>query len=129
MASGTRETIVRWLEARARRDLDRLAELTASDAVWESPVADLVLGRAAVTRQVEEAFTDTDEFASEVLSLDCRGDRAVVVVHNTGRRGGDELDSLQTLFLRVADGLVAEVKIAVDDEGAVERFWAGAGDE
>lgn len=126
MRSTTRETVVRWLEARSRRDLARLAELTAAEAVWESPVAGTVAGRGAVADQVGAGFEDTERFASEVLALECRDDRAVAVVHNTGLRAGEELDSLQTLFLRVEGGLVAEVKVAVDDEDAVEAFWTGA---
>ena len=124
MAARTRETVVRWLEARSRGDLERLAALTGPDARWESPVAGTAVGRDAVVRNVRDGFANTDRFASEILSLDCRGDRAVAVVHNTGRRQEDELDSLQTLFLRVERGMVAEVKVAVDDERAVEAFWA-----
>ena len=36
----------------------------------------------------------------------------------------EALDSLQTLFLRVDRGVIAEVKVAVDDEQSVEAFWA-----
>jgi len=125
-ADRTRETVGAWLDARRSRDLIRLAELTATDARWESPVAGVVRGRTAVARQVEEGFADTDRFASEVLSVEFRDDRAVVVLHNTGRREGEELDSLQTLFLQVVDGLVGDVRIAVDDEESVERFWSGS---
>lgn len=124
MAARTRETVVRWLEARSRGDLERLAALTGPVARWESPVAGTAVGRDAVVRNVRDGFANTDRFASEILSLDCRGDRAVAVVHNTGRRQDEELDSLQTLFLRVERGMVAEVKVAVDDERAVEAFWA-----
>jgi hypothetical protein len=49
------------------------------------------------------------------------------VLHNTGRRGDEDLDSLQTLFLRVREGVVADVKIAVDDQGAIEEFWGDEG--
>jgi hypothetical protein len=45
-------------------------------------------------------------------------------VHNIGVRGGESLDSLQTLFIRVSEGLVVEVKVAVDDEREVESFWS-----
>lgn len=41
-------------------------------------------------------------------------------MRNSGRRKGEQLDSLQTLFLWVKGGVVAEVKVAVDDEDAVE---------
>lgn len=123
MDAKTRETVVAWLQARCAGELDRLAELTAADAGWESPVAGEVHGRDALVRQVAAGFADTDSFASSVLALECRDDRAVAVVHNTGRRDGEQLDSLQTLFLRVEDGLVADVRVAVDDEDAVEAFW------
>ena len=124
MDSATRRTVVDWLRARSGRDFECLAALTAPDARWESPVVGTDVGREAVVRNVEDGFEETDRFASEVLSLDCRGTRAVAVVHNTGRRGDEVLDSLQTLFLRVDDGLVADVKVAVDDEQTVEAFWA-----
>ena len=124
MGPGTRETVVRWLQARSRRDFARLAALTAADARWESPVAGTTVGRDAVVRNVKDGFEDTEQFASELLALECRGDRAVAVVHNTGRRQHEALDSLQTLFLRVDAGVIAEVKVAVDDEQTVEAFWA-----
>ena len=127
MPARTRETVVAWLEARGRRDLDALAELTAEDARWESPVAGTAEGRNAVVRQVEEGYTDTEAFATSVLALECRADQAVAVLHNTGRRAGKHLDSLQTLFLRLENDRVAEVKVAVDDESAVEAFWDDPG--
>ena len=124
MGLDTRDTVVRWLDARSRRDLARLAELTAANARWESPVAGTAFGSEAVVRNVNEGFEDTTRFASEILALECRGERAVAVVHNTGQRQDDRLDSLQTLFLRVQRGMVAEIKVAVDDESAVKAFWA-----
>ena len=127
MPARTRETVVAWLEARGRRDLDALAELTAEDARWESPVAGTVEGRDAVLRQVVEGYTATEAFATSVLALECRADQAVAVLHNTGRRAGKHLDSLQTLFLRLENDRVAEVKVAVDDESAVEAFWDDPG--
>jgi hypothetical protein len=127
MSGSTRDTVVWWVQARARRDTTRLAALTAADARWKSPATGTTVGRDAVVRNVEEAYAETDRFESEILAVECRGDRAVVVLHNTGRRGDEELDSLQTLFLRVLDGVVADVKVAVDDEEAVEEFWDEAG--
>ena len=82
-------------------------------------------GRTAVVEQVRSGFADTDDFATELLSLECREDRAVATIRNTGRRNGEVLDSLQRLFLSVRDGQVAEVRIAVDDPDAVEAFWRG----
>ena len=126
MNASTREVVDRWVQARSRRDTARLTSLTAADARWESPAAEPTLGRDAVVRNVEEAYLGTDRFDSEVLAVECRGDRAVIVLHNTGRRGDEELDSLQTLFLRVQEGVISDVRVAVDDEEAVEAFWAGS---
>ena len=121
MSASTRD------QARSRRDTARLAALTtAADARWESPVAGTTVGRDALVRNLKEAYEGTDRCDSKVLAVECRGDRAVMVLHNTGRRGDEEVDSRQTLFLRVEDGLVADVKVAVDDEQAVEEFWADA---
>ena len=114
----------RWLEARGRRDLEEIAALTASDAIWESPVVGAVEGRDAVVAQVEAGFDDTDAFDTELLSLECRESKAVAVIRNRGRRHGRDLDSLQALCLHVDRGEVARIRIAVDDPSAVEAFWS-----
>ncbi len=114
----------RWLEARERQELDDLARMTAADAVWESPVVGEVHGRDGVVEQVEAGFTDADAFATELITLEERGDRAVAVIRNTGRRNGEELDSLQTLFMTVRGEEVASVRVAVDDPEAIEAFWS-----
>ena len=120
------ESVARtWLEARADCDLERLAKLTSEEAVWVSPVEAPVSGRAAVVEQVRAGFADTDDFATELLSLECRENKAVATIRNTGRRNGDVLDSLQSLLLSVRDGRVTDVRIAVDDPDAVEAFWRG----
>jgi len=120
----TRDTIAGWLEARSQGDYERLATLTASDARWESPVVGTAIGRDAVVANVREGFEDVERFSSEILALECRGDRGIAVLHNTGVRNEEALDSLQTLFIRVSAGTVVEVKVAVDDEHAVESFWS-----
>ena len=114
----------RWLEARGRRDFEALGALTAADATWESPINGTVQGRAAVVEQVRAGFTDTDEFSSAVLAFEARGERAIAIVHNTGTRDGDVLDSQQALLFQEREGRVANVRIVVDDPEAVESFWA-----
>jgi hypothetical protein len=114
----------RWLEARETCDLKRLAELTAVDARWESPVVGEVAGRDAVLEQVRAGFADSDAFETTLLSLESRGDRSVALIRNAGRRNGTTLDSLQALCLHTEDGVVASVRVAVDDPAAIEAFWA-----
>jgi ketosteroid isomerase-like protein len=115
----------RWLDARERGDFGELRALTASDARWESPVAGEASGGDAVVEQVRAGFDDADEFATELISLEERNDKAVATIRNTGRRNGDVLDSLQTLFLRVRGDEVASVRVAVDDPEAIRAFWDG----
>ena len=113
-----------WLDARSRGDLIRVAELTAEDAAWHSPVDGVRRGREAVLEEIGAAFTETDAFATELLSLEMRGTRGAAVIRNSGRRGPDTLDSLQTLFLTVERSKVRSVRVAVDDPEAVASFWS-----
>jgi ketosteroid isomerase-like protein len=115
----------RWLDARERGDLEQLAALTAADATWESPVEGTVRGRAAVVEQVRAGFAETDAFATRLLAYESRGDRAAAIVRNTRRREQEVLDSRQALLFHERDGLVARVRIVVDDPDAVAAFWAG----
>lgn len=117
---------IAWLEARARCDLPRLGELTADDAVWDSPVDGLLHGRDAVLNEVRRGFSETDAFSTELLSLDVRDSHAIATVRNTGRNGGAVLDSVQQLHLDIAGTSVTGVRIVVDDPDSVERFWADA---
>lgn len=117
-------TLERWLRARRARDAEALRALTAEHAVWESPVNGTVRGRDRLVGQVAAAWEDTEDFSTETLWIEVRGDRAAVMVRNSGRRGRDALDSLQTLFIGIEDGLIAHVRVAVDDPASVEAFWS-----
>lgn len=112
-----------WLEARGARDLERLAELTAEDAIWVSPVDGRSSGREAVVAHVAAGFGETDEFETELLGYEARGNKAVALIRNVARRNGDELDSRQALVFQEAGGVVTSVRIVVDDPEAVEAFW------
>ena len=113
----------RWLEAREHGDFDALRALTARDARWECPVAGQAEGADAVVDQVRAGFDDANEFATELISLEERNDKAAATIRNTGRRNGDVLDSLQTLCLRVRVNEIASVRVTVDDPDAIRAFW------
>ena len=112
-----------WLDARSERDLERLAALTARDAVWTSPVDGTSSGRDAVVEHVEAGFRDADAFSTELLAYEARGNRAVARIRNVAARNGAELDSLQALVFEEAGGLVSSISVHVDDLDAVEAFW------
>ena len=83
------------------------------------------MGRAAVVDEIRRALTNTDSFETRLLDVRCDGETAATArIRNTARRGEKHLDSVQTLHLRVEQGVVSEVHIQVDDQSAVEEFWA-----
>jgi hypothetical protein len=118
------ELVEAWLAARAERDLDRLGMLTASDAIWHSPVEGPQVGRSAVVNEVRRGFEKTDSFETMTLDVRCDATSAAAKVRNTATRGEKRLDSTQTLYLETDRGVVSEVRIQVDDPTAVEDFWA-----
>jgi ketosteroid isomerase-like protein len=114
----------RFLDARADGDLDAATALVATDAVWHSPVEGPQRGRAAVREALAAACRDTDWFRFsvervELVAPDC----VLATLVNRGGREGEELDSRQWLGFTVRDGWITDVRIAVDDPAAVERFW------
>jgi ketosteroid isomerase-like protein len=114
----------RFLDARAAGDLDGAAGLVTADAVWHSPVEGPQRGRAAVREALAAACRDTDWFRFTVERLELRAPGCVLAtLVNRGERVGEQLDSRQWLGFTVRDGCIADVKIAVDDPAAVERFW------
>jgi hypothetical protein len=113
-----------WLTARAERDLDQLGMLTASDAVWHSPVEGRRKGRAAVIEEVRRGFENAESFETMLIGLRWNPSAATARIRNIATRQGRELDSVQTLFLRINEGVVSEIQIQVDDQAAVDEFWS-----
>jgi hypothetical protein len=121
---GIRSLVDAWLAARSVGDLDSLSSLTASDAVWHSPVEGPRVGRSAVVDEVRRGFENSDSFATKTLDVRCERTSAIAWIRNTATRGDKHLDSTQTLHLKVDRGLVIEVGITVDDQAAVDEFWS-----
>jgi ketosteroid isomerase-like protein len=120
----TRDLVDAWLAARLAGDFDRLASLTAADAVWHSPVEGRQVGRSAVIDEVRLGFANTDTFESRILDVQCHDETvATAKIRNIATRHGRHLDSVQTLYLEVEDAAVSSVRIEVDDPAAVEAFW------
>ncbi len=119
------EVVERFLEARARGDVDACVALVADRATWHSPVGDALHGRPGFRAALEAAYAETAWFATETLGVRPREGLVSALVRNRGERGGDELDSVQLLVFEVEDGLIVEVRIHVDDAAAVAEFWAG----
>jgi ketosteroid isomerase-like protein len=121
----SREVVVRFLAARARRDVEACLALVADDATWHSPVGAPQRGRAGFRRAIEQAYEGTSWFRTDTLGVHEEPGAVVARIRNRGERGGEELDSVQRLVFRVVDGLIADVRIHVDRPRAVSEFWNG----
>jgi ketosteroid isomerase-like protein len=119
-----RSLVNAWLAARSVGDLDSISSLTASDAVWHSPVEGPQVGRSAVVDEIRRGFENSDSFATKTLDVRCDRTSAIAWIRNTATRGDKHLDSTQMLHLKVDRGLVSEVGIKVDDQAAVSEFWS-----
>jgi ketosteroid isomerase-like protein len=113
-----------FLISRDRGDYDGAVALLAQDAVWHSPIEGPRQGHRAIREMLVAADRDTDCFSSTVEDVEVRGERAVATIVNHGERDGRELRSRQWLGFRFRGGQIAEISIVVDDQEAVERFWA-----
>jgi ketosteroid isomerase-like protein len=118
------DVVGRFLEARAAGEVEACVALVSERAVWHSPVGDDLHGRAGVRAALERAYAETAWFATETLGVRMHEGRVVARVRNRGERDGDALDSVQLLVFQVEDGLIADVRILVDDPAAVAEFWS-----
>jgi ketosteroid isomerase-like protein len=118
------DVVAEFLDRRAAEDVEGCLELVADRAIWHSPVGPPLHGRPGFRQALEEAYSDTQWFATETLGIRPHGDRIVGQVRNRGERDGEVLDSEQLLVFRVADATIVEVEIHVDDPAAVAEFWS-----
>jgi ketosteroid isomerase-like protein len=118
------ELVERFLEFREAGNVDACVSLVADSSVWHSPVGPPLRGRQGFREALEEAYVETRWFATETLGVRRHGAAVVAKVRNRGERRGETLDSMQLLLFQVADGLIIDVCIYVDDPAAVTEFWS-----
>lgn len=118
------EVVARFLEFRAAGNIDACLALVSESAVWHSPVGPPMRGQAGFRHSLSEAYSETQWFATEALAVWPQGGAVVAKVRNRGARRGATLDSVQLLVFRVANGLVVDVRIYVDDPIGVAEFWS-----
>jgi ketosteroid isomerase-like protein len=121
------DVVERFLTCRDARDTQGCRALVSESALWHSPVGPPKRGPAGFAEAIEEAYAGTTWFVTETLALERDGDAVVARVRNRGARGDEHLDSVQRLVFRVADGLITDVRVHVDDHAAVAEFWKGDG--
>jgi steroid delta-isomerase-like uncharacterized protein len=117
-----------WADAFARRDLVALANLYATDATIESPIAGVVTGRDAVAQAhsaILTAFPDL-QLTLEPPLIDVHGDHVAIVGDNSGTHSGTILGLPPTgrafrfkivLLWDIKDGLIVRDRRIYDFTG------------
>ena len=99
-----------WLDARARCDLDRLATLTGSRAVWHTSESGSSIGRGAVLERVRSEFANRADNVTTVLALYAAPIVVLALTSESSRREDERENSLRTLlFFRIDGDRVVEI--------------------
>ena len=118
-------------DATSRRDLRRLMDFYADEAVAVSPVFGTVRGKAAISDSWERLFSTFADFAVEVSNVLVDGDRVAVLgtVNSTDRLGwfglpatGERITYRLVLLLTLAGGKIVHDERIYDSTGVMERL-------
>lgn len=126
------EAIERYGAAVAVGDMDAVASVFTSDAVWhqpgENPLSGDHVGPIAILDHLgrfmalsQGSFTLTTESATESGAL-----VSTTVRFTATRADGATLDQRGVDVFRVVDGRIAEVWLIGEDQVAEDEFWSGA---
>jgi ketosteroid isomerase-like protein len=124
------DTVLRLLEANARRDWDELFEIYAPDIEWEDNSG--LWGDWGTPRGHEELRDAWRRWFEVLGGVDWRiegelvdiGDEVVATydVHGRGRGSGVEVDQLLTLVWTVRDGRVSRVRAYRERDEALQAL-------
>jgi len=118
-------------DATRQRDLPRLMDFYAEEAVAVSPVFGTVRGKAAISDSWERVFSTFADFAVEVSNVLVDGDRVAVLgtVNSTDRLGwfglpatGGRITYRLVLLLTLAGGKIVHDERIYDSTGVMERL-------
>lgn len=118
-------------DATRQRDLPRLMDFYAEEAVAVSPVFGTICGKAAISDSWERLFSTFADFAVEVSNVLVDGDRVAVMgtVNSTDRLGwfglpatGGRISYRLVLLLTLAGGKIVHDERIYDVTGVLERL-------
>ena len=117
-------------DATGRRDIARLMEFYAEDAMAISPVFGEIKGREAIAATFTRMFSTLADVAFEVSDVLVDGDRIAIlgIVKTTDRRGwfglpatGGPIEYRLVLLLTIAQGKIIQDERIYDSSGVVAR--------
>ena len=115
--------------ARARRDMDDLAELFADGIVWHVPGRSLIAGQyrgkdavMAYVRRRQELAAGT--FEIEVHDVLANNDWGLIIATGRARRAGETHEWRAHGLYRFRDGKIAECWVLPEDQYRFDEIWS-----
>lgn len=110
-------------------DMDRLAELIASDVVWHVPGANLISGEYTGRKAIFGCFNKIFELSQgtyrpQLHDILANDDHTVALLHATARHGGKTLDQDYAFVFHIRGGQIAERWEAWTQGPAWNEFWS-----
>ncbi|HUP75536.1 MAG TPA: nuclear transport factor 2 family protein [Acidimicrobiales bacterium] len=132
MSHPNEDLVRRGYEAFSSGDMDTLAQVMSADVVHRVPgkhqLSGEYKGQASVFGYYGKLNELTDgNFRVELQSVQAKGDNEVITQHrNIGQRAGKNLDEIETLAFKVANGKITELEEKPQDQAATDDFWGAA---
>ena len=110
-------------------NMNRLAELIASDVVWHVPGTNLISGTYTSREAIFGCFSTMFEltegsYRPQLHDILADDEHTVALLHATGRHGEKMLDQDYAFICHVRDGQIAELWEAWTEGPAWNDFWS-----
>src|SRR5580704_6494624 len=125
------ELMRRFGEAARSRDISRITDLYAADAVAISPAFGEVRGHAAIAQVWQRQFDTFDDYALKVATVLIDGDRAVILgkASATDRKGwyglpatGGKIEYQVAMLITLVDGKISRDERIFDNTGVLAQL-------
>jgi ketosteroid isomerase-like protein len=132
MAGANEDIVRRGYKAFGEGDMEALASLMTDDVIHVVPGDNRFAGEHRGKDQVFAFYGGLNEvsggtYSAELLSIEEKGDDTVVSKHRgSAERGGQKLDTTETLTFTIKNGKITKLVSSFDsleDEKAEDAFW------
>jgi uncharacterized protein len=123
------ETVRRFYQALAARDIAAAESCFAPDAIWHLPGKSAIAGDHQGWPAIRDDFLaklgplSGQTFQAELLDVAVGQEFIVAVQHATASSRGQRLDITGCQLMRLEQGRIVEVRGHYSDEEALDAFW------